>query len=103
MPSARCTSWRPRSTPSTRRKAHQLLAHIEVDRKHPEQALESVHRGLELLGDQGSPVDRALLVLEEARALVQVDEAEQAASLAMQAAGSSSMPARSTQAVAMRS
>jgi tetratricopeptide (TPR) repeat protein len=68
-------------------KAHQLLAHIEVDRKHPEQALESVHRGLELLGDQGSPVDRALLVLEEARALVQVDEAEKAASLAMQAVG----------------
>jgi len=68
-------------------KAHQLLAHIEVDRKHPEQALESVHRGLELLGEQGSPIDRALLVLEEARALVQVDEAEKAASLAMEAAG----------------
>ena len=46
-----------------------------------------MHRGLELLGEQGSPVDRALLVLEEARALVQVDEAEKAASLAMQAAG----------------
>jgi tetratricopeptide (TPR) repeat protein len=58
-------------------KAHQLLAHIEIDRDHPEQALESVHRGLELLGEQGSPVDRALLVLE----------AEKAASLAMQAAG----------------
>jgi tetratricopeptide (TPR) repeat protein len=68
-------------------KAHQLLAHIEIDRQHPEQALESVHRGLELLGEQGSPVDRALLVLEEARALVQVDEPEKAASLAMQAAG----------------
>ena len=68
-------------------KAHQLLAHIEVDREHPQEALESVRHGLELLGEQGSPVDRALLVLEEARALVQVDEPEQAASLAMEAVG----------------
>ena len=68
-------------------KAHQLLAHIEVDREHPQEALESVRHGLELLGEQGSAVDRALLVLEEARALVQVDEPEQAASLAMEAVG----------------
>ena len=35
--------------------AHQLLAHIEVDRKRPEEALELVEKGLELLGDSGSP------------------------------------------------
>jgi len=68
-------------------RAHQLLAHIEVDRKHPEQALESVQRGLELLGEEGSRVDRALLVLEEARALVLVGEPERAASLALEASG----------------
>jgi tetratricopeptide (TPR) repeat protein len=68
-------------------RAHQLLAHIEVDREHPEQAIESVHRGLELIGEGGNPVDRALLVLEEARALVQVGEPEKAASLALEAAG----------------
>jgi tetratricopeptide (TPR) repeat protein len=68
-------------------RAHQLLAHIEVDRERPQEALESVHRGLELLGENGSSVDRALLVLEEARALVQVDEAERAGALALEAAG----------------
>ena len=40
--------------------AHQLLAHIEVDRKRPEDALELVEKGLELLGDSGSPIDQAL-------------------------------------------
>jgi tetratricopeptide (TPR) repeat protein len=67
--------------------AHQLLAHVENDRDCPEEALELIHNGLELLGPESSPVDRALFRLEEARALVQLDRREEAASIAMEAAG----------------
>ena len=83
-------------------KAHQLLAHIEIDPEHPEQALESVHRGLELLGEQGSPVDRALLVLEEARALVD-RRARAGASLSMEAVGPPRTRACTTRAGVTRS
>jgi tetratricopeptide (TPR) repeat protein len=67
--------------------AHQLLAHIEVDREHPEEALELVEKGLELLGEAGNPIDQALFRLEEARALIQLDRPEEAASTAMAASG----------------
>jgi tetratricopeptide (TPR) repeat protein len=67
--------------------ANQLLAHIEVDRERPQEALELVRRGLELLSESANPVHRALLRLEEARALVQLGDREQAASLAMEVAG----------------
>ena len=67
--------------------AHQLLAHIEVDRKRPEDALELVEKGLELLGDSGSPIDEALFRLEGARALIQLGRLEEAASIAMEASG----------------
>jgi tetratricopeptide (TPR) repeat protein len=67
--------------------AHQLLAHVENDREQPEEALRLVHDGLELLGPESSPVDRALFRLEEARALVQLDRREEAASIAMEASG----------------
>jgi tetratricopeptide (TPR) repeat protein len=65
--------------------AHQLLAHIEVDRQRPEDALELVEKGLELLGEAGNPLDRALFRLEEARALIQLGRPEEAASTAMEA------------------
>ena len=67
--------------------ANQLLAHIEVDRNRPEEALEHVERGLDLLSESASPVHRALLRLEEARALVQLDKHEEAAALALEVAG----------------
>lgn len=67
-------------------RAHQLLAHIELDRKHPEHALELVRKGLAML-EQGANVERALFRLEEARALVQLGEREEAASIAMECAG----------------
>jgi tetratricopeptide (TPR) repeat protein len=67
--------------------AHQLLAHVENDRDRPQEALELVRSGLELLGQTASPVDRALFRLEEARALVQLDRREEAASIAMEATG----------------
>jgi tetratricopeptide (TPR) repeat protein len=65
--------------------AHQLLAHIEVDRKRPGEALELVETGLELLGDSGHEIDQALFRLEGARALIQLGRLEEAASTAMEA------------------
>lgn len=65
--------------------AHQLLAHIELDRKQPEEAIELLEKGLALLTTGGTPVDIALFKLEQARALIQLDRHEEAASLAMDA------------------
>jgi tetratricopeptide (TPR) repeat protein len=67
--------------------AHQLLAHIELDRRRPEEATELLKKGLALLGDSGTPVDVALFKLEEARALIQLERHEEAGSLAMDASG----------------
>jgi tetratricopeptide (TPR) repeat protein len=67
--------------------AHQLLAHIELDRQQPREALDLLEKGLGMLADTGTPVDVALFKLEEARALIQLDRAEEAASLAMEASG----------------
>src|SRR6476659_7266880 len=67
--------------------AHQLLAHIELDRQHPSDALDLLEKGLDLLSDNGTPVDVALFKLEEARALIQLDRPEEAASLALDATG----------------
>jgi tetratricopeptide (TPR) repeat protein len=67
--------------------AHQLLAHIELDRHEPRDALDLLEKGLELLSDNGTPVDVALFKLEEARALIQLERPEEAASLAMEATG----------------
>ena len=65
--------------------AHQLLAHIELDRHEPRDALDLLEKGLGLLSDSGTPVDVALFKLEEARALIQLERPEEAASLAMEA------------------
>jgi ATP/maltotriose-dependent transcriptional regulator MalT len=59
--------------------AHQLLAHIELDRQQPRDALDLLERGLDLLADTGTPTDVALFRLEEARALIQLDQPEEAA------------------------
>ena len=67
--------------------AHQLLAHIEVDRNRPENALDLVAKGLALLGESGNALDHALFRLEEARALIQLGRAEEAAATAMKASG----------------
>ena len=67
--------------------AHQLLAHIELDRHQPRDALDLLEKGLGLLADSGTPVDVALFKLEEARALIQLERPEEAASLAMEATG----------------
>jgi tetratricopeptide (TPR) repeat protein len=67
--------------------AHQLLAHIELDREHGEEALRLLEKGRELLADSGNPLERALFQLEEARALIQLSRHEEAGALAMEASG----------------
>jgi tetratricopeptide (TPR) repeat protein len=67
--------------------AHQLLAHIELDRERPEEALDLLEKGRGLLEDGGTPVDHALFDLERARALIQLGRREEAAALAMEANG----------------
>jgi tetratricopeptide (TPR) repeat protein len=68
-------------------RAHQLLAHIELDRDHPGEALELIRNGIAMLADNGTKVDHALFRLEEARALLQLGERDEAASIAMGSAG----------------
>jgi transcriptional regulator with XRE-family HTH domain/lipopolysaccharide biosynthesis regulator YciM len=67
-------------------RAHQLLAHIQLDRDRPEEALALLRKGLELLGDNGNDYERAKFGLEEARALARCGRAEDAARLALDAA-----------------
>lgn len=68
-------------------RAHQLLAHVELDRGDPVEALSVLDRGLPLVQEGGNPVDVALFQLERARALVQLDRGEEAAQLAIESAG----------------
>ncbi|HEU4450575.1 MAG TPA: tetratricopeptide repeat protein [Gaiellaceae bacterium] len=68
-------------------RAHQLLAHIELDRERPEEALRVLEEGWPLLEGNGNPVERAQYRLEEARALVKLGRTEEAAALAMEISG----------------
>ena len=68
-------------------RAHQLLAHIELDRGEPEEALRVLQEGWPLLEHTGNPLERAQYRLEEARALAKLGEREDAAALAMQISG----------------
>jgi len=67
--------------------AHQLLAHIELDRGNAEEALAILERGLTLLQGREDPVWLAKFQLEEARALIQLGRSDEAAEVAMEAAG----------------
>ncbi len=68
-------------------RAHQLLAHIELDRGRAEEALEILEEGWPLLQVAGNPLERAQYRLEEARALAKLGRKEEAAALAMQISG----------------
>jgi tetratricopeptide (TPR) repeat protein len=68
-------------------RAHQLLAHIELDRGNPEEALRILQQGWALLEHTGNALERAQYRLEEARALAKLGEREDAAALAMQISG----------------
>jgi tetratricopeptide (TPR) repeat protein len=60
-----------------------LLAHIENDRGNSAAALELVDDGEPVARSAGSPIDRAMFVLERARALEALGESEEAASLVL--------------------
>ncbi len=68
-------------------RAHQLLAHIQIDRGHAERGLELARKASDLLGDSGSPLEHAVFSLEQARALAKLGDNEEAASLAMAISG----------------
>jgi tetratricopeptide (TPR) repeat protein len=68
-------------------RAHQLLAHIELDRGHPDEALELLHDGWPLLERSGNALERAQYRIEEARAQAKLGRKEDAAALAMQISG----------------
>lgn len=67
-------------------RAHQLLAHVELDRGNAHEALDVLDRGLPLVQEGGNRVDEALFHLERARALIQLDRGEEADELARQSA-----------------
>lgn len=69
-----------------RSKAHHLMAFVELDQGHAEEALELLRRGRLLLGREGNRHDLAQFQLEEARALAMLGRLEESASLAMSVA-----------------
>jgi tetratricopeptide (TPR) repeat protein len=66
-------------------RAHQLLAHIELDRGHPAEALDILAIGLPLIERSGNRYDKGMFRLEQARAYVQLGLGDEAASVAMEA------------------
>ncbi len=68
-------------------RAHELLAHIELDRNRPQEALELLRKAWPLLEGSGTPIEKAGFRLEEARALAQLDRREEAGALAMEVSG----------------
>jgi tetratricopeptide (TPR) repeat protein len=63
-------------------RAHHLLAHVELDRGNPDEALALLDRGLPLVEAGGDKVLIGEFRLEKARALVQLGRREEAAALA---------------------
>jgi tetratricopeptide (TPR) repeat protein len=68
-------------------RAHQLLAHIELDRGRADEALAILDEGRPLVEAAGNPLERAQYRLEEARALAKLGRAEEAAGLAAEISG----------------
>lgn len=67
--------------------AHQLLAHIELDRGNGERAAELLERAAPLIAEGARPFQRASFEVERARVLLALGRKEEAASVAMSAAG----------------
>lgn len=67
-------------------RAHHLLAHVELDRENPDEALDLLERGLPMVEASGNKVEIALFRLEKARALVQLGRQDEAKSLATESA-----------------
>src|SRR5262245_4076638 len=68
-------------------RAHQLLAHLELDRGNAREALDLIAEGWPLLEGSANGLERAQYRLEEARALAQLGRSEEAAALAIQISG----------------
>jgi tetratricopeptide (TPR) repeat protein len=68
-------------------RAHQLLAHLELDRGNAQDALDLLEEGWPLLEASANSLERAQYRLEEARALARLGRSEEAAALAMQLSG----------------
>ena len=68
-------------------RAHQLLAHLALDRGQAEEGLELLERGRPLLEASADPLERAQYRLEEARALAKLGRKEEAAALALEVSG----------------
>ena len=68
-------------------RAHQLLAHLELDRGNAQEALDLLAEGWPLLEGSANGLERAQYRLEEARALARLGRSEEAAALAMQISG----------------
>jgi tetratricopeptide (TPR) repeat protein len=60
-----------------------LLAHIENDRGDHERVLSLVEEGLPALQATGATIEETMLLLERARALAALDQAEEAAAIAL--------------------
>jgi tetratricopeptide (TPR) repeat protein len=65
-------------------RAHELLAHVEIDRARPEEALRLLDRAWPLLERTANPVDQAAFKLERARALAALGQSEEAGAIAME-------------------
>jgi tetratricopeptide (TPR) repeat protein len=65
-------------------RAHQLLAHVELDRGNAAEALDILDRGFPLVQQGGNLVEQALFQLERARALVRLNRSEDARRLAQE-------------------
>ncbi|MHB8642891.1 MAG: helix-turn-helix domain-containing protein [Gaiellaceae bacterium] len=68
-------------------RAHQLLAHIELNRGRPLEALELLDSAYPLIERAGNRYERAMFDLERARALMQLDRNEEAAAVALSTTG----------------
>ena len=68
-------------------RAHQMLAHIELDRGNAEEALELLESAYPLIDRSGNRYERGMFRLETARALAQLERPEEAAAYAMEASG----------------
>ena len=64
--------------------AHQLVAHIEIERGRAEEALAHLEKGWPLVERTGTPIERAQFLLEEARAFARLGEKEKATEFANQ-------------------
>jgi tetratricopeptide (TPR) repeat protein len=68
-------------------RAHEMMAHVEIDRSHPEEALRLLDRAWPLLERTANPADKAGFRLERARALAALGRSEEAGAIAMEVSG----------------